>query len=221
MKKQIKKFLALVLALMIVAGTFAPIKADAVGFKVGLNRKTIWLGQNEDWPISQYVNGISDSSIKSVVSKNKSIKVIYNKKSKVYKLRATKLGKSKIVVKYYEGRKLKSFSGVIKVKKYPAPVTSLKINGKGINVKKYNMTAKPIKLTKNGKIRVKMTLKDGWAIESVKDFFRNTLNYISPEYYENGKHISYEKDVTHNVRIGLTNTKTMELFDYTITIKPR
>lgn len=126
----------------------------------------MWAGE------SGYGVEIEGAAVESVKSSNKAVLVakrgfFYDEndvKTPFYYLTAKKAGKATITVKYSDpDGKTGTLEKSIKVKKYPNPIKSLKVNGKKVTVSKnkYMYSKGNFKSTK---AIVKVTLNKGWKI---------------------------------------------------------
>jgi hypothetical protein len=118
-----------------------------------------------------------------------------------------KAGKSKISVTYeYQGEET-TLKATFNVKKYPEPISSLKVNGKKLNTKKnhFNSSVK----WKSGKTKITVKASKGWKVYDMYYFDSKD------KYHEikNGKKYSIPKNTT--IHIDLKNKKK-EVISYHI-----
>ena len=189
-----------------------------------------WAGDYHDEGISVYDKNdkdAPDAEITSVKSSKKSvIKVIKHtdkdsrgNKYTMFWLEAKKAGKATITVKYKTpSGKTGTLKKTIRVKKYPKPVKSLKVNGKTVKVSdnKYFFFQK----TSKKSVKVKMTPKKGWKIMSVNAvaFTKNDNTKkisVKKTQIKNGKAISFPKKYKElNLDVEMTNGK--DTITYTV-----
>lgn len=172
--KRTLRVLSQLLTLLTVLSLMAP--AMAAGNKPTIVPETLWAGC--EYYNSLYIENLPESAklltIKS--SKPDVIKVV-KEGSGLYDhhLVPLKTGKSKISVKYKSGSKTGTIAATFTVKKYPNPLSFVKINGNKIDIKsnKYYYTVNKYTGTKTT-ITVKPA--KGWKIDSTWGYMEKADN---------------------------------------------
>ncbi len=184
--------------------------------KYFVHAETLWAGNTSSVssPYGNFPDDIKIISVKS--SKPKIVKITKNDNpTKIYdyQLVPLKAGKSTITVKFKEGGKTYTASGVFTVKKYPNPFEYIKVNGKKIDLKKNKYDYSPEKYTKS-KAKISVKLKKGWKFENWEKLDFATNQYTHPKTL-NGKSFKVGKDGTH-VGFSIVNSKGDSFFYYMI-----
>ena len=165
--------LALCLAFSMICINTSEVNA-ASGYSIGMS-SSVHVGEEEELSIynTKTYEGESNAVTTAKSSKPKVLKVYKvirtdysGNKTTVWKWKALKAGKAKIVLKYKtKSGKTGKIKHKVQVKKYPNEIRKLTINGKAVNVRKNKFS-----VTRNGitseSIRIKLKLKKGWSIES-------------------------------------------------------
>ena len=180
----LKKISSLLLAFVMVLGTIAvgapEVNAEDDQWKVsvGSTGDYIWEGSG------YYDNGIEvfndDYDYATIISvKFDDTSVFRIKKDSLgddeyednyFYLKPKKVGKAKMTVKFTTDSGEQEVSATIRVKAYPKPIKSLKINGKAVNTGKYKYEVTR-KISKSStRVKIKMAPKKGWKITNLSAY---------------------------------------------------
>lgn len=194
-------------------------KAEAASGRYYYSPTIMYAGQDTD--IGMYdTKADKDIKITSVKSANKGI-VKVKKPYGYYRAVAVKPGKTKLTIKY------KTVSGknattkkTVRVKAYPNPIKSLKVNGKSVSLTKDQRYLYEGYKYKKTKAPVAVSLNDGWKITTAYGFYY-TKNYDMKEIkgvkksLTGGKAISFPKKYKM-IQITFTMSKGNDNIDYTV-----
>ena len=207
--KRLKR-ISLLLAMAFVLTILAPASfAEAKTPKTTIVTETLWAGC-EYFPTLQYNNMPSNAKIVSVKSSNTKVIKVEKQSSDINDtlLYPLKPGKAKITVKYKVKGKTKTVSATFKVKKYPNPLLSVKVNGKKLDIKTYKFYYDFYKYkATNTKIQVK--LAKGWKIADAYRFTEKSKDGSDFNDYnvKNGKAFKVKKGYNCYVFFNLVNSK--------------
>lgn len=206
MKKSVLRILSLCILAVLLSTAVIPVFAAE---KPSLSILTMWAGNG-----SQYMpvlNFPSNAKIVSVKSSKPEVLQAVKEDDTHYMIQPLKAGKSKVTLKYKVGKKTSSISGVYTVKKNPKPLTSLKINGKSVDLRE-NEYGYELRNYKKSKCTITAKVRKGWKITSLYTPIDDQLGT-----FKLGKSFKVSKDMNSWSLIKLTNAKG-ELFDYMISI---
>jgi hypothetical protein len=202
--KQVKRTIRTCVAVLLVVCALSAGMAVQAKDKVKMVPETLWMGDDcygggryESLP-DDVESGAKVVKIKS--SDKKVLKVVKDGKGLYdYYLVPKKAGKAKISVTYeFEDQKV-TLSATYTVKKYPKPISSLKVNGKKMDTKK-NLFRSSVKWS-SGKSKIEVKPSSGWKVADMC-YFDDKDDY---HQVKNGKKFSLPKNTT--VHIELVNKK--------------
>lgn len=210
MKKQILRIVA-VLLLLATMTMFVP--ASAASAKPELRKFMLW--ENNEFTIGaeldNWPEGARIISVKS--SKPSVVKASFSNASSTYiNLKAGKTGKATVTVKYSLNGKKKSISTVYTVKKYPNAITTLKINGKSVNLKK-NKWQYNLKSYNKSNMTVIFKPSSGWKV--INSYFSGAAGTVQ---IKSGKSFAVERTDYALINLLFINKKG-EKFFYHINFK--
>jgi hypothetical protein len=194
-----------------------------------------YIGQKNVAVSVGYYDSDAEEFISAKVTKVKSNNTKYIKVNHVsggsWYLDLKKTGKCKITVTYKtpKGNKYTK-TKTVRIKKYPAPIKSLKINNKTVKVARTSSKDTRYECTKSNYSgthpKIKMTLKDGWKVDDVRAYRGNTKtgkfksSKLKNSTITKGKEIEFSKTYNYmNVMVFLFNEKTYESMSYDIYIR--
>lgn len=176
MKRYFKLGIVVLMAILLMAPNVKV--TDAASKQLKMKKGTLWLG-DESWSCCDFSK--TNDKVKVLKIKSSKTKVIKVKKtgSKWYDhyLVPKKTGKSKITIKYKYKKKTYTTSATYTVKKYPAPIQDLNVNGETVNTSshKYSIDYDDYKGTF---VSINLTPKSGWTIDWA---YYNTYNNVTEE----------------------------------------
>ena len=208
--KKFTRILSLLLALLTLVCAAVPALAAP---RPAIEPRTLWAGC-EYYSGVDFVDMPESAKIVSIKSANKSVIKVVKEGSGLYDhyLEPLKAGKSKITVKYKYKGKTATISATYTVKKYPNPMTWVKVNGKKLNIKANKYYYDFEKYTKT-KATVTIKLAKGWSIVDTWGFIQDpdddsTFEEFSPK---SGKAFKLPKGYMGCVFFTLGNKKGEEL----------
>ena len=194
-------------------------------YYTGMKNQFLSVGYSD--PVSgKYIEG----KITSVVTGNKNVIGIkkssyYNAKGKkqtMYTMDCKKSGKAKLTVKFKTAKgKTGTIRTEVKVKKYPAQIKSLKVNGKKVNTSKKKYLYE-VRKYKKASATVKMKVKAGWKVQDAQYYLFGSTGSkngtLKSSVITGGKKISFPKKYSQlMVTISMTN-KNNDYISYTVTL---
>ncbi len=158
-----KRCAALLMAVLLMLGVFAPMSAQAAQ-KITITPELLWAGC-EYWRSVNLGDFPEDGKVLSVTASDpRIIKVVYEGTGQHdHYLMPLKKGKTKITVQYQTGSTRGTASAIFTVKNYPNPYKSITVDGKKINLKKYKYYF-DINKYKKPTAKITLKLKKGWKI---------------------------------------------------------
>ena len=174
-----------------------------------LKDATLWVGSNDMGPIAQGFSSFYSRlvSIKSSDPDILSVKKGPNLFNCTFK--AKKAGKCKVTVVVDINGVEHSFSGNYTVKKYPKAITSLKVAGKKVDLKKNRFSA-TVKVKKD-KTKVEYKIAKGWKVKSCTFYDQNTA---MTKKLKSGKNVPTK----NNNYVSFELTKGSDTFTYYIAL---
>ena len=227
-KRSLSRYLSLLLAVAVALGLVCFNTGDAMAqsdWTIG-SPDVLWKGADSQWV--NVWKGNQNATVTKVSSGNTKVIAIEkfkgeNEKGKTqtfYYIAPKSTGKATITVNFTTpgGKKLKA-KKTIRVKKYPNEITSLKVNGKKVNISKNKFRYDKGKITAS-KVKVALKLKKGWKIANVygncwnnSGSFKEIKNAKS--LVKKGSEIKFPKKYSEfELLIEMTNGKDM--IDYHI-----
>lgn len=169
---------------------------------------TVWLGSGESMPVCQGVS--SGSEVLSIKSSNPEV-LAAGKGDRLYScvLLPKKAGSSKVTVVLNINGEKKTLKATYTVKKHPNAITSLKVNGKSVNLKKNKFYAM-VKVNKD-KTKVEYKIAKGWKAKC--------------SYYDEakGKHVTLKSGgwvpTKYYTGVMFTLTKGSDTFYYDVVLE--
>ena len=222
MKRIASLILSLVMAFSLVIVSFGEVNAESKYYLAV--PQVMWTNQPDSYGVTAGIIGTQNyyDPIKVTSSNSKVIRVSVNKYdgNKNYFIKARRPGKAvvKATIKLKSGS-TKTIKTTITVKKYPAPVKSLKVNGKAVKLSTHKYQAS--KQTKGSKVSVKLVPKSGWKITYVYGTlydknWNGTDAKIKKSAIKKGTSISFPKNKSYmDIFVDLENSKG-ESFSYCI-----
>lgn len=170
MKKMMKRISAVLLCLVILAGSFAfpKLKAEAAST---METRTAYLAPNGNTASKQYKLYYT-SKVSGVKSSNKSVGTASVKKEKDAWVLTVSLKKAGSTIISYKNSRGNTIKFKLAVKKYTSPVKSIKI-GKTTLTSKYKNSYQITGGALNGKVSV--TTKNGWKLVKAWKFKTSLL----------------------------------------------
>ena len=213
MKKTLKTVFALVLAIVSLCTMTVPALAAE---KPKINQIVLWENQNESY-VLRIDNLPEGATFVSITSSKPAVVAVEGNSLQSLSAKGLKAGTSKITVKYKVKGKTKSVSANITVYKYSQPLSSLKVNGKSVNLKenKFKFTTSPIlSAKKDTKIKISYKAASGWKVTKSYAW----IDYTKTVYFENGESFTVPKGSSAYVLVMLEDKKGRN-FHYTIWLK--
>ena len=187
---------------------------------IGYVGQYLWVGANN-------VESGEEATIDSIVPSDSSMVSIkantWEDNGEVYKyydIKAKKAGKVTLTVNYTtpDGTKVKQ-DALIRIKKYPNPIKSLKVSGKTVKVSKNKYFYSKGKY-KSTKAAVKVALKSGWKITDVRAYWytksgKEKKVKITKKMLTKGTAIKFPKKYA-SINIGFTMMKGDDWIDYNV-----
>lgn len=212
MRNRMLRIFALCLLAALLAGALPAFAAE----KVAVQEQLMWVGSPKqavillNWPEGAKVTSITSA-------KPATLKVGKKAGYGPYGLwmQPLKAGKCKVTVKYKLNGKTKSAVQTMTIKKYPSPISWLKVNGKKVNLTKNKFLVENKKYTKK-QFTVAFKLNSGWKVEAC-----NGAYWIGDEghsmSWKNNKKVSLSAKATSAcAALDLRNKKTGDFFNYEI-----
>ena len=209
MRSALFRLVAVCLLLMLV---IAAVPAVAEADVVMDTDKVYWIGQGFTYV---YVDDPSYSAqfVKVESTNPKVLKVKHGEDDGLcFYLKPVKAGRSTLELTYELDGRQATLKKTVQVKKYPSPITSLKVNGKTVKLKKNKFTYTVSKFKKTSAI-IKVKASKGWKVKGVYA----DIEYVGYKKLKNGKSFKIPKDGRASVWIDLVNGKK-QLFTYRIEI---
>ena len=216
-------FTAALVAVVAVGFMCVPAGPAFAAKKPVLEAQTFWVGDPfSSFEIKNF--NVEKDTVTSIKSSKPS--VLHFKKDEMgwtygYTVIPKKVGKVKVTVKCTVGGKDYTLSQKCPVKKYPAPIKTLKVNKKKVTVSaKKNAYSRIVNKYKKDYARVQILPKSNWKIIYAKYDMTDLKNAYKEKYpkssaIKKGIKINYpEKYKQLNVVIVIKNKKTDEVFDY-------
>ena len=173
-KRSLSRYLSLLLAVVVALGLVCFNAGDVMAqsdWTIG-SSDVLWKGADSQWV--NVWKGNQNATVTKVSSSNTKVIAIEkfkekNEKGKTqtfYYIAPKSTGKATITVSFTTpgGKKLKA-KKTIRVKKYPNEITSLKVNGKKVNLSENKFRYDKGKITAS-KVKIALKLKKGWKIEN-------------------------------------------------------
>ena len=222
MRRIASLMLSLVMAFSLVIASIGEVNAES---KYQLMMPdNMWANDPSGYSVSAFETSTQNyyDAVKITTSNSKVIKVESYKYegNRSYLLYAKKPGKAviKVTIKLKNGTR-KTLKRTVQVKKYPAPLKSLKVNGKavGLSANKYQVEKK----VSGSKVSAKVAPKSGWKIAAVYGhYYDKNWNMkdvkVTKTAVKKGTSISFPKKYgSMDIYVALVNSKG-ESFSYGI-----
>ena len=130
-------------------------------------------------------------------------------------MKPVKVGKAKVTISFKSSGKTRKITETYQVKKYPAPFSSMKVDGKKVNLEKNKVMADVMGYTKKS-VKVHFTLNSGWSVKSLTGMKFGMDN--KPFTWKKNKAVSFEKAGTLVFSILLVNKASGDEFEYLIMV---
>ena len=207
--KNSKKILAAVLSLFMALALVPAIPAQAAA-SIEVNSK-VRTYPNEEGSIYVYIEGDSDTTLKSAKSSSKDLiakvtdkseyeSATSNNRSYSISTFSKKSGKYTVSLSFSDGSKKK-----VTVYNYPHPVKSVKIDGKNI-----------LENTNKSKAKVKVTMNKGAKLKKVEYSYSKKYSYEDGYYYEDYyKTFKNGGTIKINKQQGKSHSSYEDSYDYT------
>ena len=171
-----KKILSVLIAFVIAAAMFVfqPEYANAEngGWKFTIKNNHIFEGREASYTINNVNNEKRVYEVLYMYSSNPDVvKIKEDEYSSYFDILAKKPGKATVYARILDDKNyIYELPCTVTVKRYPHHIKSLSVNGKTIKLKGENRFFHT-KVTKKTKVKVKIALKKGWKISSVKGYY--------------------------------------------------
>lgn len=225
MKGKTGRLLSLVLAAAVAFGTltFSTGNVYASGYTLSLD-DTIWIIDGMSYGIHVFDSKWKMKKITAVTVSDDTLATINKDKldgDVWWGVTPKKSGKVKVTVTFKTKSGKKKASKIVRIKKYPNQIKSLKVNGKKVSTKEYQDYYE--NTYKGTSVKVKAALKSGWKMTNGiycyvldKNGNKKTIN-IKKSRILNGKAIKFARKYKEfSLYFEMENKKNGDLIGYTI-----